>query len=250
MSNKRISNLDGTLIYLEALPRDVRLNFDHVTNEGTFMIFGQQYINADGVRAQSTQLGQTYIQYSQVAAQELAPGTTDPTTGASLDGITGAGLMLLINAMYDTAYNGQLDPSMPLPPSPDPEAPEVPLPEAWVQPESYNPYPKNKVVSHLTKIWRSGVPFNVWAPGSAHTVWVDITAEWMAENRPPAPTEAPTEGPTAEPTPEPIPAWVQPTGAHDSYPAGAVVSHNGQIWDNTHGDNNSWEPGVFGWTAR
>ena len=44
--------------------------------------------------------------------------------------------------------------------------------------------------------------------------------------------------------------WVQPTGAHDTYNAGAVVTHNGQTWDNTHGDGNSWEPGVYGWAAR
>lgn len=47
-----------------------------------------------------------------------------------------------------------------------------------------------------------------------------------------------------------VSAWVQPTGGHDTYDAGAVVTHNGQTWDNAHGDGNSWEPGVFGWTAR
>jgi len=44
--------------------------------------------------------------------------------------------------------------------------------------------------------------------------------------------------------------WVQPQGAHDAYGEGAVVTHNGQTWDNTHGAGNSWEPGVHGWTAR
>lgn len=47
-----------------------------------------------------------------------------------------------------------------------------------------------------------------------------------------------------------VTAWVQPTGAQDAYEAGAVVTHNGQTWDNTHGDGNVWEPGEFGWTAR
>lgn len=44
------------------------------------------------------------------------------------------------------------------------------------------------------------------------------------------------------------PAWVQPTGSHDAYAAGARVTHNGKVWENTHGDGNVWEPGVFGWS--
>lgn len=54
--------------------------------------------------------------------------------------------------------------------------------------------------------------------------------------------------------PDPHPAWVQPTGAHDSYPVLRLdgeptrVLHNGQAWENSSGTVNSWEPGVFGWT--
>ena len=50
------------------------------------------------------------------------------------------------------------------------------------------------------------------------------------------------------------PAWIQPTGSQDSYPALNVrgettrVTHNGSVWVNTHGNANSWAPGVFGWT--
>jgi hypothetical protein len=49
------------------------------------------------------------------------------------------------------------------------------------------------------------------------------------------------------------PPWIQPTGAQNAYPALNVrgeetrVTHNGQVWRNTHGDANTWEPGVFGW---
>ena len=43
------------------------------------------------------------------------------------------------------------------------------------------------------------------------------------------------------------PEWVQPQGAHDAYPAGAKVSHNGSHWVNTYGDGNVWEPGGLGW---
>jgi hypothetical protein len=49
-----------------------------------------------------------------------------------------------------------------------------------------------------------------------------------------------------------IPVWVQPTGAHDSYQVGDFVQWpEGTVWECTAGDgsgNNSWEPGVYGWT--
>jgi hypothetical protein len=40
--------------------------------------------------------------------------------------------------------------------------------------------------------------------------------------------------------------WRQPTGAHDAYPLGAVVSHNGSTWESLVAAN-VWEPGVSGW---
>ena len=43
------------------------------------------------------------------------------------------------------------------------------------------------------------------------------------------------------------PEWVQPTGAQDAYMAGDKVSHNGRHWVSAV-DNNTWEPGVYGWT--
>ena len=43
------------------------------------------------------------------------------------------------------------------------------------------------------------------------------------------------------------PAWVQPTGAHDAYRKGDKVTHNGKHWTSDV-DNNTWEPGVYGWT--
>ena len=42
------------------------------------------------------------------------------------------------------------------------------------------------------------------------------------------------------------PEWVQPTGAHDVYSLGDKVSHNEKHWISKY-ENNSWEPGVFGW---
>ena len=41
-------------------------------------------------------------------------------------------------------------------------------------------------------------------------------------------------------------AWVQPLGAHNAYPLGRTVTHNGKTWENIT-PANVWEPGVSGW---
>ena len=38
-------------------------------------------------------------------------------------------------------------------------------------------------------------------------------------------------------------AWKQPLGAHDAYPRGAVVAHDGKIWESLH-PANAWAPGT------
>ena len=43
------------------------------------------------------------------------------------------------------------------------------------------------------------------------------------------------------------PYWIRPIGAHDAYPAGAQVTHNGRRWV-SDSDGNVWEPGVAMWT--
>lgn len=40
--------------------------------------------------------------------------------------------------------------------------------------------------------------------------------------------------------------WRQPTGAHDAYPAGWIVTHNGTEWESLT-PANVWGPGVTGW---
>lgn len=44
-----------------------------------------------------------------------------------------------------------------------------------------------------------------------------------------------------------IPAWVQPDSTN-TYAKGDKVTHNGSTWVSDC-DNNSWEPGVFGWNV-
>lgn len=48
--------------------------------------------------------------------------------------------------------------------------------------------------------------------------------------------------PTAE-----WPQWSRPIGSVDAYWVGAKVTHNGKHWISDF-NNNTWEPGVFGWT--
>lgn len=96
--------------------------------------------------------------------------------------------------------------------------------EPWRQPTgAHDAYPTGRTVTHNGKTWENLTPANVWEPGVAG--WREVTEgdDW--------------------------PDWVQPTGAHDAYPLGAQVAHNGQHWINTGSDANTWEPGVFGWTV-
>ena len=43
--------------------------------------------------------------------------------------------------------------------------------------------------------------------------------------------------------------WVQPTGAHDAYPKGAIVSHDGKTWVSLVAAN-TWQPGISGWREK
>lgn len=40
--------------------------------------------------------------------------------------------------------------------------------------------------------------------------------------------------------------WRQPEGAHDAYPPGWKVLHNGKAWESLT-PGNVWEPGISGW---
>ena len=44
-------------------------------------------------------------------------------------------------------------------------------------------------------------------------------------------------------------AWKAPTGAHDAYRQGAIVEHNGKLWESLT-PANVWEPGVSGWREK
>lgn len=105
-------------------------------------------------------------------------------------------------------------------------------PPAWTPPTgAHDPWQAGEYVRYRGVEYVSLVDNNVWQPGTDDTLWREIV-----------------DGPV-EPEQPVINAWVQPEGAHDAYGAEAKVSHAGQVWINTHGDGNVWEPGVFGWVV-
>lgn len=92
----------------------------------------------------------------------------------------------------------------------------------WVQPlGAHDAYPLGHITTHDGKTWVSLIDGNVWEPGVSG--WREEVEDGGA------------------------PAWVQPTGGHDTYPLGAVVTHAGRRWESTAASN-AWEPGTYGWT--
>ena len=96
--------------------------------------------------------------------------------------------------------------------------------EAWAPPSSaIDAYPAGWTVAHGGKRWESLTASNVHEPGVSG--WRQV--------------------PTDE---APVPEWVQPTGAHDAYAAGALVTFEGQVY-RSRADGNAWSPAEYaaGW---
>jgi hypothetical protein len=97
---------------------------------------------------------------------------------------------------------------------------------AWVQPTgAHDAYKQDAVVSYGGKSWRSLINANVWQPG---------VSGWR-----------PLWGSTSAP-----PAWVQPTGSHDAYPIGALVTFEGKVYRSLIAAN-VWSPTAYaaGWAV-
>lgn len=100
-------------------------------------------------------------------------------------------------------------------------------------------------VAALYPIWEPGHAYKTGERvryGSLYKVLQDHTsqADWTPD------TAVSLYVRIADPAEE-WPAWAQPTGAHDAYSKGDGVSHRGKHWTSDV-DNNTWEPGVYGWT--
>lgn len=96
--------------------------------------------------------------------------------------------------------------------------------EQWAYPKAYS---VGKIVQDGGKLYKCVQAHTSqadWPPADTPALWTKI----------------------GDPSEE-YPEWSQPLGAHDAYPLGAKVSHNGKKWTNDVA-NNVWEPGVYGWT--
>lgn len=130
--------------------------------------------------------------------------------------------------------------------------------EIWTQPYGQtDAYMKGDIVSYNGKLYECMSDFNVWSPDilSAGSVelWREYTPEESTEPEVPEEggeepvdpkPEQPEEGGEEEPeTPvtEEYPEWVQPTGAHDSYSLGDIVSYNGKLYKSKM-DGNAFVP--------
>ena len=93
--------------------------------------------------------------------------------------------------------------------------------EEWRQPlGSHDAYMTGDRVLFNGEVYISKIDNNVWSP--------DVYG-WALE----------TAG-------EEYSEWVQPTGGHDAYALGVIITYNGQTWISIV-DSNVWEPGVYGW---
>lgn len=95
--------------------------------------------------------------------------------------------------------------------------------EEWTQPTgAHDAYPQGFTVTHNGTTWESLIPANVWEPGVSG--WREVTEG-----------DEPAE-------------WVQPTGTHDAYNTGDLVTYEGTVYRSTI-DNNTWAPTDYpaGW---
>lgn len=94
----------------------------------------------------------------------------------------------------------------------------------WAYPVSYKVSQIRRYGGKLYRCVKDHISQEDWTPEAAASLWAvtaDPAEEW--------------------------PTWSQPIGAHDTYSAGAKVSHQDKHWISDT-DGNVWEPGVYGWT--
>lgn len=107
----------------------------------------------------------------------------------------------------------------------------------WAQPSgAHDAYRAGDVVSYKGQLYESVLDGNVWSPEVYPAGWS------LAEEGEPNPD------PGTDPEPETYPEWVQPSGAHDAYNTGDIVSYNGCLY-RSRIDGNTWSPDVYpqGW---
>ena len=94
----------------------------------------------------------------------------------------------------------------------------------WSESATYEVGDRVRYNSTLFKCLTAHDSQDSWSPDVSPSLWVRV------------------DDPSVE-----FPEWIQPTGATDAYMKGDKVSHNEKHWVSDY-DNNTWMPGVFGWS--
>ena len=117
---------------------------------------------------------------------------------------------------------------------------------------STSPYSKGDCCTDGGKTWRSLIDNNVHAPSDYPQGWLDVATEGGGGTVDPEPQPEPEpEQPEPEQPPaDQPPEYVQPTGGHDAYKIGDMVTYNGKVYESTI-NNNVWAPDAYpqGWRA-
>ncbi len=108
---------------------------------------------------------------------------------------------------------------------PDTDALEVPeLFHKWKEGEEYDAGQRVQHNGILYKVLTAHTSQATWTPETSPSLFAKVLI----------------------PDENTIPAWQQPDSTN-TYAKGDKVTHNGKTWVSAI-DNNSWEPGIFGWT--
>lgn len=106
----------------------------------------------------------------------------------------------------------------------DAEALEAPdLFAAWDSAASYQTGQRVRYGEHLYRCLQSHTAQAGWTPVDAPSLWARVLIEDA----------------------DVIPAWVQPDSTNP-YKRGDKVHHKGKVWVSVL-ENNTWEPGIYGW---
>lgn len=106
----------------------------------------------------------------------------------------------------------------------------------WAQPSgAHDAYNAGDVVNYNGTLYESVINGNVWAPDVYPAGWQEVSG-------------AVEPDPGTDPGPTTYPEWVQPSGSHDAYNTGDIVSYNGVLYQSKI-DGNVWAPDAYpaGW---
>ena len=119
----------------------------------------------------------------------------------------------------------------------------------WTQPLcAVDAYNLGDIVSYNSKLYKSIINANVWAPDVYPAGWEEYTeSTGGGDSGETGGGDSGTTEPETPPT-ETIPDFVQPTGAHDAYKKGDKVKFEGKIYESLI-DANTYSPSAYpaGW---